>query len=234
MTTTPYLYGRLPIKHRSFPLPLTKENEIENFIKDIEGITKIITTRTVNKYLTIERAQQYANEDYITYEAAKFRPILLEKREEFEKNYPVEYADYVRNCSLELPYGNEVERVFYRIHLLKIRKEFEERRGHFHSNIPNKKEPKKEPIKKEKSKKKSIPSTVKRLVWNKHIGEEIGKHKCMCCQATDITQMSFHCGHVVAEANGGTSTVSNLKPICQNCNSSMGTKNMNEFMETLQ
>jgi 5-methylcytosine-specific restriction endonuclease McrA len=25
--------------------------------------------------------------------------------------------------------------------------------------------------------------------------------------------------------------VSNLKPICQNCNSSMGTKNMDEFMK---
>ena len=84
------LYGRLPIKHRSFPLPLTKENEIGALIKDIEGITKIITTRTVDKHLTIERAQQYANEDYITYEAARFRPLLLEKRGEFEKKYPVE------------------------------------------------------------------------------------------------------------------------------------------------
>ena len=28
--------------------------------------------------------------------------------------------------------------------------------------------------------------------------------------------------------------VSNLKPICQNCNSSMGTINMNEFMKSLK
>jgi len=28
--------------------------------------------------------------------------------------------------------------------------------------------------------------------------------------------------------------VSNLKPICQNCNSSMGTKNMDEFMKSLK
>ena len=56
---------------------------------------------------------------------------------------------------------------------------------------------------------------------------------CMCCKSTDITQMSFNCGHVIAEANGGETIVSNLKPICQNCNSSMGTKNMNEFMRSL-
>lgn len=79
--------------------------------------------------------------------------------------------------------------------------------------------------------KKSIPSTVKRLVWNKYIGEEIGKSKCLCCGLTDITQMSFHCGHVISEHNGGKIEVSNLKPICQNCNSSMGIMNMDEFIK---
>ena len=62
----------------------------------------------------------------------------------------------------------------------------------------------------------------------------IGKAKCMCCNSTDITQMSFNCGHIIAEANGGNTIVSNLKPICQNCNSSMGTKNMNEFIISLK
>jgi hypothetical protein len=93
------------------------------------------------------------------------------------------------------------------------------------------------PVKKEvkpKTKKKSISSTIKKLVWNTNIGEDIGKAKCLCCKSTDITQLSFNCGHIIAEANGGETIVSNLKPICQNCNSSMGTKNMNDFMETLK
>jgi hypothetical protein len=85
-----------------------------------------------------------------------------------------------------------------------------------------------------KKKKKPISATIKKLVWNTHIGEEIGKSKCLCCNVTDITQMSFNCGHVIAEANGGDTIVSNLKPICQNCNSSMGTKNMNDFMNSLK
>lgn len=84
-----------------------------------------------------------------------------------------------------------------------------------------------------KKRKKPIPATIKRLVWNTHIGEEIGKSKCLCCKITDITQLSFNCGHIIAESNGGELKVSNLMPICQNCNSSMGTKNMNEFMKTL-
>lgn len=87
---------------------------------------------------------------------------------------------------------------------------------------------------KPKSNKKSIPSTVKRLVWNTHIGKNIGCGKCTCCNDTEISQFSFHCGHIVSEANGGFTVVSNLKPICQNCNSSMGTRNMNDFMKALQ
>ena len=75
---------------------------------------------------------------------------------------------------------------------------------------------------------------MKRLVWNINIGEEIGKEKCVCCKSTDITQISFHCGHIISEKNGGETIVSNLKPICQNCNSSMATKNMNDFMDTLK
>ena len=83
-------------------------------------------------------------------------------------------------------------------------------------------------------KKKPIYSTIKRLVWNKYIGENIGKSKCLCCNITDITQLSFHCGHIISERNNGETIVENLKPICQNCNSSMGSKNMDEFIKLLR
>jgi len=85
-----------------------------------------------------------------------------------------------------------------------------------------------------KTPKKKISAAIKKLVWNTNIGEEIGKTKCLCCKCTDITQISFNCGHIISEASGGETIVSNLKPICQHCNSSMGTKNMNDFMKTLK
>lgn len=96
--------------------------------------------------------------------------------------------------------------------------------------IKSKKSSKIKKIVSKKPRKKPIPATVKRLVWNKYIGENIGKHKCYCCNLTDITQLSFHCGHVISEKNGGNIEVNNLRPICQNCNSSMGIKNMNDFI----
>jgi hypothetical protein len=82
-----------------------------------------------------------------------------------------------------------------------------------------------------KFKKKSIPLPLKRQVWNTYIGEEIGKSKCLCCKLTDITQLSFSCGHIIPESKGGKLILHNLKPICQSCNSSMGTNNMDNYMQ---
>jgi len=83
----------------------------------------------------------------------------------------------------------------------------------------------------QKVKKLQIPKKVKQLVWNTYIGEEKGVSQCFCCNTTKISQMDFVCGHVQSEANGGSISVDNLKPICGLCNSSMGTTNMDEFME---
>lgn len=70
------------------------------------------------------------------------------------------------------------------------------------------------------------------MVWDKYVGENIGKTKCMCCKHQEIRQIEFHCGHVKAEANDGRTDLGNLRPICAQCNLSMGTMNMNEFMKT--
>jgi hypothetical protein len=80
-------------------------------------------------------------------------------------------------------------------------------------------------------KKKSIPLSLKALVWNKYIGEEKGIGYCQCCRKNIIKQISFHCGHIVSERNGGSTTLSNLIPLCQTCNLSMGRQNMNDFVK---
>jgi hypothetical protein len=84
-----------------------------------------------------------------------------------------------------------------------------------------------EPIK--KYKKTPISLALKKLVWDNHIGLDIGRTKCVCCKTSEIIQISFHAGHVIAESKGGKTDVSNLKPICQNCNCSMGSINMDDF-----
>ena len=82
-------------------------------------------------------------------------------------------------------------------------------------------------------KKKYIPAALRRLVWHTYIGESIGRAPCTCCEVTLISQLSFHCGHVISEKDGGSMSIDNLRPICQNCNSSMRTKNMFAFKAML-
>ncbi len=82
--------------------------------------------------------------------------------------------------------------------------------------------------------KKNIPKKLKTEVWNQYVGEDIGSTLCLCCNKTKITQSNFHCGHILAEANGGTTHISNLKPICAQCNLSMGIKNMNDFSKLFE
>lgn len=79
--------------------------------------------------------------------------------------------------------------------------------------------------------KKAISHLLKRKVWARHVGEDKGSTKCFCCNMTTITMLTFNCGHIVAEVRGGPTTVENLLPICQHCNSSMGTQDMREFMK---
>jgi hypothetical protein len=81
--------------------------------------------------------------------------------------------------------------------------------------------------------KKSISASLRQKVWNQHIGLSVGETLCKCCNTNIISQLRFHCGHVIAEACGGETTLENLRPICEKCNLSMGTQNLNDFAQTL-
>jgi 5-methylcytosine-specific restriction endonuclease McrA len=87
------------------------------------------------------------------------------------------------------------------------------------------------PLDGEKRKKQSIPKSVKTHVWDLYIGSHINEHRCICCKKTLIKVTYFDVGHVIAEKNGGTLEISNLRPICSVCNYSMGTENMVDFVK---
>ena len=78
-------------------------------------------------------------------------------------------------------------------------------------------------------KKKQIPKALKKLVWDTWVWPNVGCTKCLCCKHEEIRQIEFHCGHIISESTGGQTTVDNLRPICAQCNLSMGAMNMNEF-----
>ena len=81
-------------------------------------------------------------------------------------------------------------------------------------------------------KRRPLPACVRDSVWNHYIGEDINKHRCLCCKQVKINNREFQVGHVISVRDGGTDEINNLRPTCAPCNHSMGTKNMIEFVKT--
>ena len=80
-------------------------------------------------------------------------------------------------------------------------------------------------------KKQQIPKHIKTIIWNTYIGEDIMKHKCLCCKRVNIRITDFDAGHIISEKDGGTLEINNLRPICGSCNHAMGPMNMIEFIK---
>jgi 5-methylcytosine-specific restriction endonuclease McrA len=76
-----------------------------------------------------------------------------------------------------------------------------------------------------------IPHKTRSIVWKNTFGMEIGEAKCFCCRDTLITQLDFQAGHIISEKKGGSIHAENLRPICSDCNKSMGTKSMYDFIK---
>lgn len=79
--------------------------------------------------------------------------------------------------------------------------------------------------------KQRISKALKTAVWDKWHTLKIGEVDCPIKCGRKIQQGSFEAGHIIAEATGGPTDVTNLRPICNDCNKSMGTQNMNDFMK---
>jgi hypothetical protein len=70
-------------------------------------------------------------------------------------------------------------------------------------------------------------TTIERQqIWHTYIGAERGKIKCPLCRINHIEPLNYVVGHVVSLYNNGKDDISNVRPICNVCNNSMGSKNM--------
>jgi len=73
-----------------------------------------------------------------------------------------------------------------------------------------------------KKQKAKIPLALREEVWRHWMGEKF-KSKCCVTWCTNmLTAFDFAVGHNIPESKGGTLTLSNLRPICNRCNTSMG------------
>ena len=74
-----------------------------------------------------------------------------------------------------------------------------------------------------------IPQALRMAVWHKYIGKSKAESACYCCGINKIDVWGYTCGHIVSNKDGGEKTLENLRPICNTCNLSMGTRNLETF-----
>jgi len=147
-----------------------------------------------------------------------------DKEETIVNTQPISLIEQLEKQKLEIE--TKLKEEAKKIEEEKKKKEEEERLLKEEEERNKKEEEKKEA----KKKKQSIPKNVRIIVWNHYIGEDIIKHKCLCCKKVTISNTNFEVGHVQSEKNGGTHEINNLRPICFSCNHSMGVENMIDFI----
>jgi hypothetical protein len=217
------------LSHLRRKVPCTATDNVDSVIS-IDDYIKELTTKI---YIGKVYECQYCNSKFTTRQAKykhKFSCKAIQNEESKEENTSVGHPIVIENKESPTKIENENLQATIneqRTLINYLQKELEMIKNTqvklfiniiSNNNVDNK-----------KYKKKKISHAVKISCWNTHVGELIPKVKCLCCHNVDITQHNFHCGHIVAECNGGTYEMNNLLHICNVCNSSMGSVDMNEF-----
>lgn len=79
---------------------------------------------------------------------------------------------------------------------------------------------------------KKIPKALREQVWIACCQEKF-RHKCLVKWCENVmTPFQFEVGHNIPVSKGGSDDLSNMRPICSNCNKSMGnTYSIDEFSQ---
>ena len=193
------------------------KNELKLICKNYD-VKKISTAK---KEYIIYQILLYNSNNMIFKITDTLQPVIIQnKTDNQEQLSPIEQLEKQRK-EIEVKMQEEI-------------KKKEEAKRLLEEEEKKKKEEDKRLLEEEKKeirkKKQTIPKNVRNIVWNHYIGEDIIKHKCLCCKKVTISNTSFEVGHVLSEKNGGTHEINNLRPICFACNHSMGTENMIDFV----
>lgn len=74
------------------------------------------------------------------------------------------------------------------------------------------------------------PVVIRHIIWNRYFGNNNTGYCLICNMEIDFN--SYQYGYVISKKDGGKSDSSNIKPICHNCNDSIGSQNMESFMKS--
>jgi 5-methylcytosine-specific restriction endonuclease McrA len=78
-----------------------------------------------------------------------------------------------------------------------------------------------------RKKRKTIPKSVRAVVWRRD--SKNNNANCFACDVA-LTSFTVHYGHVKPVRDGGEATADNLRLLCADCNLSMGSEEMYDFI----
>jgi hypothetical protein len=78
-----------------------------------------------------------------------------------------------------------------------------------------------------------IPYSVRIQVWKKLNKNICDNGFCYTCNK-ELLYSDMECGHIIAHALGGDTSLDNLMPVCKSCNRDMGTMNLEEYRRVVQ
>jgi 5-methylcytosine-specific restriction endonuclease McrA len=203
-------------------LPILKEKKV-NDLKNIYKLSGIKRVSHAKKETLVYQILLYYSTNMI-FKIDETKTLNIELEDVINKSEPltlIEQLEKQKN-EIELKMKEEIKKQEE-----ETKKKEEEEKRFLEAEEKRKIEEEK---KENKKKKQSIPKNVRIIIWNHYIGEDIIKHKCLCCKKVTISNTNFEVGHVLSEKNGGTHEINNLRPICFSCNHSMGAENMVDFV----
>lgn len=68
----------------------------------------------------------------------------------------------------------------------------------------------------------------KEAVWERYYGNEF-RPLCYCCNKRHITPWDYHGAHIIPDCEDGPVNEDNIIPICRDCNSTSGKRNLFEY-----
>ena len=171
-----------------------------------------------NKYTLNELCKQYKS--FKLFEKYTPKQLLKTLEDENNKLYRTYYHDYYNNKTRY--YAEDVKVLDKKIIFLLKNNNF---LNHWQNTEPF--------IHKLKQVKKNIPKLKRDRCWINRYNDSLHE-KCPIPACSNILDKcdskTWQAGHITSESNGGSCDITNLRPICPECNQSMGKTNWNDYL----
>lgn len=190
-----------------YDLDSVKEH-IEMKIKELYGAYISESTQCRIPRFHLGHFKDYIFDKYPKWNAIK----ILDEIEKLNNQYAEEYEQH------NVPYYNIVNELALKkkvipFYLSKIINE--------HQNTINPKN---------SHKRIKVSAAMRASLWNKYFDDETNKGECILCQC-ELKMSQYHVSHIQSLKENGTYNQDNLTIMCSKCNTSLGSKNLNDYLK---